>query len=296
MVAGLLPTAGVSAAYALAGHWDAFYYANFESIFVKALWKLEVYTYSRRFLEATLFSTFFLVPGAIGLWSIIQDRKPFEEKSASYAIVVWVIAAFMGGHILGNPTRHYFLPTLAPLSLLAALGLAAVEARRKFQAAWYGKLQQVTKDHALLSLTLFIPIIACFVMSYTTAINRGERKDIFEIASYINAHEDQGCLFVYNRVPILYYLSDRCVPSLYVFPNHFWEMSEVRTPGRERLHELERVLAAKPALIFVRRPYSTDMEPESIAILERALDADYKLGLEKPAYQQIYYVYVRKHR
>ncbi len=285
MVLGILPTAAVALYYLEIGHFAEFFASNFASIFAKRLWNLETTEYLRRFIESSLFCIFFLPFAAYALVSVHRDQA--EARGGRIVIFIWLVAALPGALGLGNPTRHYFLPTLAPLSLMAALGwqkicLALGVSRRRL---------------VVLAAILLVPVIGCLVIAVENPLERGEAHDVRAVASYIGSHTPgNSCAFVFNRLPILYYLADVCAPSVYLFPNHLSEIAEVQTPGRERLIELQRVLESKPPVIYVRRPYSSDVDAEAMSMLEKKLDADYVLKYVRRGDRQFHDVYEAKPR
>src|SRR5579871_2289928 len=59
-LAGVLPTIVVGAVYARLGHWNEFFYANFDSIFQKHLWSLSRLLFLERLGKSTLMCIVFL--------------------------------------------------------------------------------------------------------------------------------------------------------------------------------------------------------------------------------------------
>jgi hypothetical protein len=140
---------------------------------------------------------------------------------------------------------------------------------------------------------LIVPVCATLVIAYENPRERGEMEDVYAIAAAIERYADPGgCIFVFNRLPILYLLTDRCAPTIYAFPNHLSEIAEVRTPGGERLAELARVLNSRPTAIYVRRPYTPDIAPEAIELFEATLAAHYELVYVRRGHLQLHDVYV----
>ncbi|TAK98933.1 MAG: hypothetical protein EPO08_17675, partial [Rhodospirillaceae bacterium] len=232
---GLLPTLLVGATYAAIGHWHEFFAANFESIFTKVLWRLNAQEYARRFLESSSFGVAFLPFAAYGVWLIFFDRRSQERAVALRMIALWILAAFAGAIMLGIPERHYFLPTLAPLALLTSFGFLRFTERMNVAGRCAAVLRHGLHGYGGLAALLVLPVTASYLIADINALQRGEPADIYAIGAYMKAHKTQGCPFVFNRLPILYYLGDACAPSTYMFPNHLSEIGEVRTPGGERL-------------------------------------------------------------
>jgi hypothetical protein len=203
--------------------------------------------------------------------------------------------ALPGALMLGNPTRHYFLPTLAPLALLTAFGLSRIATAPGTLGHLFASLQRRACGYGALIAILTVPIIGTAIIAFLNPRERGETADVYAIADEVRRYLGSGeCLFAFNRLPILYMLTDSCAPSRYMFPNHISEIAEVRTPDGERLKELARVLASRPPVIYVRRPFTPDIAPEAIAMFEKTVEENYDLRYVRKAYRQFHAVYTVK--
>jgi len=291
---GLLPTLLVGVVYGAIGHWHEFFAANFQSIFTKVLWRLSAMEYAQRFLQSSLFGIVFLPFAAYGVCAIFSDKQPRGQSVTLRALVLWLLSAFTGAVMLGIPERHYFLPTLAPLALLTGFGFLRLTELSNLRSGCVMWLRRGLHGFGGLVALLAIPVSASYLIAHINALQRGEPGDVYAIGAYMKAHKTTGCPFVFNRLPILYYLGDVCAPSIYMFPNHLSEVGEVRTPGGERLKELARVLAEEPSMIFVRRPHTRDTDREAIDMLEQTLHDRYAVEMEWPGDGQLYSLYVPK--
>ena len=297
IVLGLLPTALVASVYSAIGHWPEFFESNFASIFAKHLWNLPFAEFLRRFQESSLFCVFFLPFAAYAL--LTYRRARFSERAgwAFAGIALWVVTALPGALMLGNPTRHYFLPTLAPMALLTAFGLSRVAASSGALGRFFASLEKRAGGYGALLAILLVPLIGTVIIAIQNPRERGEKADVYAVVDEIRRYLQPGeCMLVFNRLPILYMLTDSCAPSQYMFPNHNSEIAEVRTPDGERLKELQRVLASKPPVIYVRRPFTPDIAPEAIAMFEKAVETNYDLRYVRRAYRQFHAVYTVKQK
>lgn len=292
MFCGLVPTIIVGTIYAVYGYWPEFFDANFISIFEKHTWNLNAVEYFRRFRNTSLFGIFFIPLAACGLWRVVRNQDLGPQGIVLRGLALWLLAAFVGALMFGNPTQHYFLPTVAPMALLGSIGFYWLGQSSGNLGRRIAAIQSGLRGYGGHVAILTVPIIASFVMSFTNPQARGEPADIYAVGAFMKEHRAGGCAFVFNRLPILYYLGDLCAPSEYVFPNHLSEIGEVRTPGGQRLKELERVLASTPAMIFVRRPHTKDIDLEAIDMLEQTLHDRYALVMERAGYEQLYQVYM----
>jgi hypothetical protein len=292
MHCGLVPTVIVGAIYAIHGHWPEFFDANFISIFEKHTWNLNAAEYFRRFRNTSLFGIFFIPLAAYGFWRVVRGRDLGAEGVVLRGVALWLLAAFVGALMFGNPTQHYFLPTVAPMALLGSLGFYWLGQGKGGIGRRIAAIQGGLRGCGGYVAILTVPIIASYVVAVTNPQARGEPADIYAVGVFMKEHRTDGCAFVFNRLPILYYLGDLCVPTKYVFPNHLSEISEVRTPGGQRLKELERVLASTPAMIFVRRPHTADIDLNAIDMVEQTLHDRYALVMERAGHGQLYQVYM----
>jgi hypothetical protein len=174
----------------------------------------------------------------------------------------------------GNPARHYFLPTLPPLALLAAIGLIR-------GGQWQGRVGRLLRGIWKVPIFLAVPVLGAGVVAYANPRERGTAAEVYAVGAFMTAHATPRCAFVFNSFPILYYLSGTCLPSKFAFPNHLSEASEVQTGEGSRYQELARVLGSRPGMIFVRRPYSSDLDAKAIDMLESTLRDDYALGFQR---------------
>lgn len=265
MVMGLLPTAVAGAAYAVTGHWDDFYFANFQSIFAKNIWKLSGADYAKRFLIATGLSIHVLLLSGYAVFVVL--RGEVLRRPLIIAVLIWIAAAFAGGMMMGTPAEHYFLPTMAPLSLLAAMGLMHLNDR--FVAH---RLPGWIAPYAALMILVIIPTGASFIAAHRTERTWGKPATIYEIGDYLRtALKDGDCLYVFNRLPIFYYLSQACLPGKFIFPNHLYDASELKALPVDVPAELDRVLTSRPAMILIRKPVTAEAYPPALARLDEAL-------------------------
>ncbi len=267
---GLLPTVIVGAAYAFTGHWDDFYFANFVSFFAKSIWNLSSAEYAKRFMIATGLSIHILLLSGYALATVL--RREVWRRPEITLLVLWIAVAFAGALSMGTPAEHYFLPTMAPLCLLAAIGLVHLNDKIIRAKIGWPRLSAGLAPYAVLLICASVATAASFAAAAHTERRWGRPKEIYEIGAYLHATlKDGDCLYVFNRLPIFYYLSQACLPGKFIFPNHLYDAAELNALPVDVPAELDRVLTARPAMILVRQPVTAEAHAPALARLDQAL-------------------------
>lgn len=263
----LLPTLAAMSWYWRTGHFDAFLYANFQSVFLRTpasgdMLLLRVLAIIGLALPLLLCAITQWRPGKSG-----RDER--SEKARRFAIA-WLASAVCGVALFGTYFIHYFLPVLVPLTLLCAgmlgdrsAGVAIYAAGRRYQ----------------LSTAAFL-IVSGLGMTLLTVPKRlrarGEAPQVHALATAIKANM-QGCLFVFDGDPILYHLTQACIPTTLAFPNHLNEQMEARAVGIDPRREVARILASQKVDIVVDSvPRDPGYNPSTAAIVRRVIQTEYR--------------------
>ena len=288
VILGLLPTVIAGSVYAAIGHWQEFWFANFLSILGKKTWRYTGWIYLLNLLSAVIYCVIFWFFAGLTLARGLKDRP--EVAGYGWMIIgltVWLGGAILGALMLGNPILHYFLPTAAPLALLSGLGLERLAERRATEMKPFA-----AQVKFLLGGTMAICTVAAVTINIQSSARRGAAQ-VYPAAAYMREHLDLGCPYVFDDYPVLYYLTRCNAPSIYAFPNHLTETAELHALPVDTETELRRVLATRPGMIFVRRPFPPELDAGQIAIMEEALK-DYEVGKTFPAFHQEFTIYLRK--
>jgi hypothetical protein len=84
-----------------------------------------------------------------------------------------------------------------------------------------------------------------------------------------------GCIYMYDGPPIIYLLTHSCLPTRYVFPGHLVDAEEADATDAAR--SMTKLLASRPSAIFVPDLHvGKPRNPQTVALLERALATDYQ--------------------
>lgn len=242
VAAALLPTAAAWAAYAAAGHGEAFMFANFLSIFGQQ----DDDTFASNLLK--LAASLAL---ATPLWWLAwrgRGRDPFP--------LAWCAAALVSIGIMHTFEQLYFLPLTLPLATASAAGLERGPRR------------------PLMIATLLFGVIAASALTVMRVGRRGNAAQIDRLTAMIG-QQPPGCLFTFGSEPILYLLTHSCLPTPYVFRSHLGQTAEAGGIGIDPVAETARLLAARPGIIVLRAPKKTT-HPVTARLVDDAIAARYR--------------------
>lgn len=253
MVIALLPTALGIALFSVRGEGavSAYVQASYLSIFAKA--SGAGYSLAAGLTYLLLFGGALFVAAAFGL-----AARPGDSKRLSYGLVAgWVIAAFVGYLLVPNFFPHYALPLLVPLSIMAS---------RAFDRPIGGML--------------FIALAAtCLLTGRLTDNSRNRRAaaDFRHLVATINQTRKDGCLYVANGPVGLYTAVPDCRATPYLFPYHLTLATEGTAVGTDQSAEIERIFAARPAVVVTQDDKRPRQSKAVQASLNRHLTSDYRL-------------------
>jgi len=276
-----LPTVAAWAFYAAIGHNAEFVQANFLSILARgsdgtaaAAWRLVRMTLG-------------LLPLLAASWMALSVRREAETGAARRVrsfVLVWAACAIAGVLLFGAYFDHYALPLLVPLSLCAAplfgdpnAGIALVGGKRTWR----------------ISAGLLVMIIATAIS--VPAINKNRRDrgwgpQVERLADFIRPRLE-GCLFVFHGEPALYQMTNSCLPTRWVFPNHLNLRREAGALGVDAVAETSRIMATRPKLVVTSTLPERDVNPATWAVVQNALAHDYELVFAEPVGGRLRLVY-----
>lgn len=244
--AGIAPTAIAYGVYAAMGHADAFWFANFGSIFLRPAYPPGELAMRLLGIVAQLSP---LIACALLGWRL-RPRPTPAPLALAYG---WLIAALLGFAAIGTFFDHYALPLIAPLALLSA--------------ATFGRRPRAAVGALGLGLLLFLAERA-FVADDTP----GARETARLVA--LNAHDQ--CPYVFIGDTITYQLSNTCLPTSYVFPNLLAYSTEQGATGIDEAAEVRRILANRPPVIVTSTRTLTIWNPGSLTAVKTAMRRDYR--------------------
>jgi hypothetical protein len=232
VLCALGPTLLVMLVYAILGHLDAFLFANFFSIFLRA--KLEAH-YLEALIDYILIIglPLFLVTFAALLINIFGLSRIARGPRRDHILLIGWVAAALGGFLsIGNFYDHYALPLFPPLFALSA---------SLFEVGSFGLLWA-----ALLAVW---PLYWSGLLASPSAETMRSRATISALTQEIRPYLKHGKLFVYDGPSFLYVSTGADIPTPYAYPDHLSNLVEQNALGIDTGREMQRIIAARPAVI-----------------------------------------------
>jgi hypothetical protein len=232
------------------GHADAFIQANFLSIFddinspLNAVLRLGGLTFG-------------LSPFLVCL-TIVWKRRETLALGEWWSII-WSAASYLGFLAFGVYYDHYVLPLLLPLCLIAAMAFARVE-RWKVAVA----------------LVVGLGLLGGQARALADRMLQGSGEQARALAAKISPHLHGGCLYVNEAVPALYRLTNSCLPTRFVFPEHLVIYRYEHALGVNQLGEIDRTFASRPTVVLKSLKPDDDTRAASRALLEKHLSEAYR--------------------
>jgi len=248
----LLPTAIALAVYMVAGHGEAFVFANFLSIFGQGDPDTAA-TNAVKLAEA-------MVLAAPLVWLAVRGGW------RAWPALEWTAVALIAVLMMGTAEQHYFIPVMLPLSIAAAAGLDGCGDRR-------GGGRGFARRRCIAILSIGLALAA--VVTTLRIRQRGTAAQAATLAGLVG-DRPAGCVFGFNSEPILYYLTRSCLPTRYIFRSHLGQTSEVHGIDVDPVTETARILSHDPGVIVIRTPKPTT-NPATQALVMRAVADRYRL-------------------
>lgn len=263
---GVAPTALVVAFYHAQGPaaFQAFWFANFESIFRRAHYAYPAELIARRLLGTNALLLVLSVCAAFA-W-----RGRDAVRNIAFG---WLFAAIAGYLVLGTFFDHYALPLVAPLALLAAVTFAR---HRRAMIVSLG-----------IGLTLLV---------VRTVIRHDDAAGAYRLARVVAANSGDACPYVFTGDSITYLLAHACVPTAYAFPSTLAYAPEQGATGIDEAGEVRRILARRPPVIVRGSEPLAAWNEASRTLVDAALARDYRpvFSTARDDYRLV--VYLRRDR
>lgn len=225
----LLPTALAYGFYLAKGHGQAFFYANFQSIFARSDPMDGAFGRLAKEMAALIPVWLAIFPG-----SRLLPALPHHNRKVLTFLRPWsavAVVAFLG---FGAWFDHYVAPMLVPLTTLAAPALG-----RAGRQMWYTLLMLLVGAGAALVVTAY------------AMVHHGTPAQVEDLARAID-HERQGaCVYINEGDPILYLYTHACTVTPYIFPNHLNGMVDFYALGTDGMAEVHRIMAARPRVVVM---------------------------------------------
>lgn len=251
---GLLPTLGVTLFYAAIGEFDAFWFANFLSFFDRAA------APQGRWASNHLIGVAPLALMALGgLYIALRVRRP-EPFAPWLLYAAWALSALATVLLPGTVYLYYYAALAAPAALVA---LPLLERT--------GPLRLVP------AVVLLGGMLALLNLPARHTQSQDQRQAVQSLAAAIAPHVDSesDCLWIWDGPTVLYRLTNSCVPTRYVYPDHLNNALETGALEVEQVEEITRILGTGPGAIVTADIGMTIRNPEAKALVEAELARNY---------------------
>lgn len=255
------PSLGVGAGYWVAGHGEAWWHANILAALHYAGPGEELAELRRRLVGA--------VPalGPLALAALLAWR----DRTARL-LLPWLAGSALAVAAPMKFYDHYMLILAAPLSLLAAFGLATLVRRAVVPGL------QARGLAMLVALVMAMPVGGMLLPRLAEGIGlRGEDPVRATARAAAEALRPGEALFVANWHAATYALAGMPPPTRLAFPAHL-SGRDTALAGIDTQAELLRVLALPPGVIVVDPGRWEPIRAEARAAIEAALARDYLLA------------------
>ncbi len=271
-VLGLAPTLLVALYYIAIGHWDAFLFANFISFFERAPASVG------RFYMAQIAPgmPLILTVGG-GIFFALRFNRP-RNIPAYLFHGGWLIAT-EASVLLPSTVYMYYYAALAPAVSLLATPL--LDRKGPFGLRY-----------AFVLLACWTVVLnPVFRMRDTLEHRRSAAILTHAIAPYVG--HNSNCLYVFDGPTALYRLTDSCVPSRFVYPDHLNNVLEAHALGIDQPGEVTRIMATRPGAVVTADNPVAPQNPLSLRAVGEALRAHYAPTATASLYQRHVTVWVR---
>jgi hypothetical protein len=253
---GLLPTVAVGLGYALAGHLDAFVFANFTSFFDRL--QGPVGRFGNGGLELFLMPLAILIFG--GLICALGLNRP-RDRRTYLLYVLWLIATAATIYLPSTVYLYYYAAAV-PAAVLVSLPLLDRHGPMRFVP-----LVLILAGSAHI---LFLP------RQY--AQSREQTAELARLAAAIAPHVDARthCLWVFDGPASLYRLSGSCLPTRFIYPDHLNNALERNALGVSQAGEVARILGTQPPVIVTADTVFTPQNPDAKRLVDTTVAQDYR--------------------
>ena len=226
---GLLPTLAVGLFYLALGHFDAFFFANFSSIFMRG--HLTGALKNQYQLHVFIMLVPLFIAALFGALRVVRSGSHFSP--AYIVILLWTCSALLGAVMIGNIYIHYFSPVVPGLLLLAAPAFA------------------VSRSGVLLGGLVLLAGLFFYNPVKHIEVSAKSREGFSGLTTLARPFVAKSgkCLYVFDGPTALYTSTGSCLPTRYIYPDHLNNEMEARAIGVDPVREVARILNNQPSVI-----------------------------------------------
>jgi hypothetical protein len=243
-VAVLAPTMLAGLVYAGMGHWQEWWFANFESVMLRTGRQVDPVDFAGAF--GTMLPL--LLTLAWGLSRLTRFRTQVRF------VIGWALMSALALVALWSFAQHYWMPLLPPLLLLCVM---AFDRARPLAAA----------------LIVAAGIAGQAVVAHSIWLH-GDGRNYDNMVAAMGP--GPACIFLFDGFPALNEVSD-CTLTRFSFPGHLSAGPEAGALGVDPVKEVRRIMRQHPRFVVRADPVWQFGNRQSHAALMQALRRDYRL-------------------
>lgn len=198
------------------GNWEDFYFWGWQYNFVFMSDFNWEYFFKHFFDLTPRFVVVWLILWIFGFAAIKQAlRNPRVIPVGQHLVILWLAGSALAVCIGGKFFGHYYIQLLPPLTILAAVSLAA----------WWqanGKVKYIKWRRAAVLAGIFLPPVIYLTTNWREEQKRmrGENLYFQNLATEVQKLSVEGeKIFIWGRMPELYYFSQRLPASRFITTN-----------------------------------------------------------------------------
>ncbi len=217
LAAGFLSVlAALFGIFQLLGNWEDFYFGGWAYNFTFMADFTWPYFFKRFFAFTPRFILIWLMLWVFGFVAMARaKRAPREIPKSHHFVIIWLVGSALAVCIGGKFFGHYYIQLLPPLTILAAVSLAA----------WWqtsASMKYVTRLRVVVLAGIFIPPVIYLATNWWEEQKRmqGENRYFQNLAIEVRKLSKAGDkIFIWGRIPKLYYFSKRLPASRFITSN-----------------------------------------------------------------------------
>lgn len=272
---GILPTGLVAVGFALIGHFDEFFFANFVSFFDRIPSKAGRFRHDHLLLLLPIFG---LLSAAV--YAAFRLSPPTDRRTY-YFFVLWLVAT-IATVMLPSTIYLYYFAALAPAVVLCSLPI--------LDGRGAGKVFPLMLALASFGYFLSLPD------RYEKARQHIESMDRLASAISPRVNGSSNCLYIFDGPTALYQMSGSCLPTRFIYPDHLNNAFERFSLGIPQIGEVARIIAARPPVIVTADETFTVQNEATRSLVWSTVKRDYEEIAREKLHGRTIRVWARRDR
>jgi hypothetical protein len=278
-----LPNFLVALLYLSAGHWDAYWYANFGFLGRYASNTQPLPVVFHNILASAAYLWPLLLTLFLATTMVVTRRKNLGKIAPIVAwIGLWILAEAAAASATLQFFGHYYLSLLPPLCVVSGV---------LFWFATEHFVMPSARRVASLLPAVVLALVPVVPHLYAHWMLLGRPDAVARAAAVLRDRlGPEETIYVVNSEPALYFLARARLPTAVPFPPHLlWNQEHVSPVDPDT--EIMRILAMRPRYVIIDRVTLREIRPAAAAVVTRELAEDYELQSTHEDAQQLIELY-----